>query len=350
MMNIENIVLVRAIDYLPLDGILLPSCESKYLIFNEKDNYYYLLKSIIQKNVEKDLGRSLNLWEETDNKILKSILKDYLPLTSSYTSTLSFSLNGLVPDDMNNTFSEMKFAVLDPMKYHENENYINVDVIDTTIKGSIKTSEECILVIDQNEYSLLSEETKNNLRNHYKIELFSGSLKEAISNILQKYNYPALPLVQKKELHEISECNEKDSMIKFQDEFALAIGASRLKLQQLYTYPLSTLTGIDVMAAEKAQSDFDKNLVIEKYYKDKFYEFLTTIFETLGFNLTDEEKYYLFSDFSYSEDVLKKVVESIIQVCGFEKYKLFIQEYNQNVMNNYITNEEIIMLEENTRK
>ena len=92
--------------------------------------------------------------------LLEQALSEYLPLTSSYTSTLSFSLNGLVPDDMNNKFSDMLVAVIDPIKYHQNEDYVNIDAIDTTIKGSIKTSEEAILVIEQNYFLGLTEEEK----------------------------------------------------------------------------------------------------------------------------------------------------------------------------------------------
>lgn len=349
-MNIENVVLVRAMGHLPLDGVLLPSCEGKYLIPNEKDAYYYFIRKEIQKLLEKELGRSLNVWEDDDKALLENALKNYLPLTSTYTSTLSFSLNGLVPDDMNNKFSDMKIAVLDPIKYHQNEDYVNIDAIDTTIKGNITCSEESILVIEKDYFLSLSEDIKTNLMSHYKVEIFTGSLKDAVSNILQKYNYPSIPLIQKKESNDILDCEEKESMIDFENSFAQTSNASRLKLQQLYMYPISTMTGVDAIAAEKVQSDFNKNLIVEKYYKDKFYEYLISIAESYGLVLNDEEKFYLFSEFSNGEEVLKKIMAFLIQTRGIDNLGLIIQEYNHYIIENYISNDEIVSLSGDSRK
>ena len=349
-MNIDNVVLVRAMNHLPLDGVLTPSCEGKYLIPNEKDEYYYLIRREVQKLLEQKLGRSLNVWEDEDKDLLENALRDYLPLTSAYTSTLSFSLNGLVPDDMNNKFSDMKIAVLEPIRYHQNEDYVNIDAIDTTINGSIKVSGDTILIIEKDYYLSLTEEEKINLMSHYKIELFIGSLKDAVTNTLRKYNYPALPLIQKKESRDIIDCEEKESMIVFQDKFAEEHNASRLKLQQLYTYPIYTMDGFDVEAAEKVQSDFNKNLIVEKYYQEKFYEFLMAKAESYGFSLTDEEKFYLFSDFSNKEEVLQTLVETLLKTIGHEAFKKVIQEYNEFIKANYLTNDEIIALNGDSRK
>ena len=349
-MNLENVVLVRAMSHLPLDGVLLPSCEGKYLVPNEQNEYYYYIRGQVKKKLESDLGRSLDVWNEEDNLILNNALKSYLPLTSAYTSTLSFSLNGLVPDDINNKFSEMKIAVLDPIKYHQNEDYVNIDAIDTTIKGSIISSKEAILVIEKDYFLSLSEEEKTNLMSHYKVELFTGSLKDAVSSTLQKYNYPSLPLIQKKDISDIEECAEKESMIDFQQSFAQLTNASRLKLQQLYMYPISTMSGVDAVAAEKVQSDFNKNLIVEKYYKEKLYGYLVSISEKYGLVLDEEEKFYLFSEFSNSEEVLRKIIDFLIQNKGIESISVIIQEYNEYIIKNHITNDEIVSLNGDSRK
>ena len=349
-MNLENVVLVRAMSHVPLDGVLLPSCEGKYLKPRVNDDYYYKIRKEVQKNLEAKLGRSLMIWEDEDKLLLDEALKDYLPLTSSYTSTLSFSLNGLVPDDMNNKFSDMKIAVLEPIRYHQNEDYVNIDAIDTTIKGSIETSKEAILLVEHNYFLTLSEEEKMNLMNHYRVELFNGSLKDAVSNTLQKYNYPSLPLIQRKEASDIEECEEKESLIAFQDTFAKDKNASRLKLQQLYMYPISTMSEIDATAAEKVKSDFDKNLIVEKYYKDDFYEFLISKGEECGIHLTEEERFYLFSEYSNSEEILEELLSRIITNVGLENYRLIIQEYNKKVFENHLTNDEIVALNGEGRK
>lgn len=349
-MNIENVVLVRAMDNLPIDNALIPSCNGKYLTKSGVNDYYYVIKRYVKVYLEEKLGRQLNLWEEKDNEILNKYINDYLPLTSTYTSTLSFSLNNLVPDDINNKFSEMKLAVIDPIKNHQEEDFVNIDAIDTTIKGSILTSSDAILVIQESYFLGLSEEERHNLMSNYKVEIFNGTLKDAVENTLVKYNYPVLPLIQKRELNDILDSPLKESMINFENEFAVLRNASRLKLQQLYTYPVSTLSGLDVEAAEKVKSDFNKNLIVESYYKNNFYSYLLAKIEEFGLILSDEEKYYLFSDYSNSEEVLQKVVGVLIEKLGYENYKMIIEQYNQNIIDNYLTNDEIVNLNENTRK
>lgn len=341
-MNIDNVVLIRATNNLPINGILEPSCSSKYLHFQNKGNYYYLIQKEMKKYLESQLQRPLDFSEE-DNKLLKEFLKDYLPLTSSYTGTLSFSLNGLVPDDINNKFSDMKIAIIDPIKYHLTEDFVNIDVIDTTIKGNFEVSSEAIIVIDRSYFLSLTEEEQNNLAKVYRIELFEGSLKNAVASALEKYNYPSLSLIQDKPSKDIVNCDYKDSMIAFQSAFAKEKGASRLKLQQLYTTPLELLTqGVDMVAAEKVQSDFEKNLIVQKYYQDSFYNFLLQKAEQYYIELDEMEKFYLFSEFSKSEEVLEELVKSLLNKAGVEGYKLLIEEYNKMIQENYLTNDEIV--------
>jgi len=341
-MNIDNVVLVRAMNNLPINGILEPSCSSKYLHIQNKGNYYYLIQREIKRYLESKLQRTLDFSEE-DNKLLKDILKDYLPLTSSYTGTLSFSLNGLVPDDINNKFSDMKVAVIDPIKYHLKDDFVNIDVIDTTIKGRIEVSKEAILLIHRDYFLSLTIEEQEKLAKIYKVELFDDTLKEAILSTLNKYNYPSLSLIQDKTSKDIVDCEHKDSMIAFQSYFAKEKGVSRLKLQQLYTTPLELLSeGVDVVAAEKVQSDFSKNLIVQKYYQDSFYNFLLQKAEQYHMELDEMEKFYLFSEFSKSEEVLEDLVKSLLNKAGMENYKLFIEEYNKMIQDNYFTNDEIV--------
>jgi len=349
-MILENVVLVRAMNNLPLDGNLIPSCEGNYLKKDNKSDFYYVIYKIVKRRLEQELGRYLEDWEESDRELIKNAMDKYTPYTSFYTSTLSFSLNGLVPDDINNNFSNMKLAVIDPIKYHLDEDYVNVDVIDTTIKGSIKVSPEAILVIEQEYFMSLSEEIKTNLLNSYKIELFNGRLKDAVSQVLQKYNYPSLPLVQKKEEKDILDCDEKESMIAFENSFAIEHSASRLKLQQLYMYPIDTMGNTDQVAAEKVKSDIEKNQIIEKYYRNLLYRFLIEKANLYGISISEEDEFYLLSDFSNSSEVLENLINSIINSVGFEKIKEIINEFNQSILDNYLTNEDIVALEGESRK
>jgi len=100
--------------------------------------------------------------------------------------------------------------------------------------------------------------------------------------------------------------------------------------------------GVDVVAAEKVQSDFSKNLIVQKYYQDSFYNFLLQKAEQYHMELDEMEKFYLFSEFSKSEEVLEDLVKSLLNKAGMENYKLFIEEYNKMIQDNYFTNDEIV--------
>jgi len=352
-MNMENVVLVRAMSHLPLDGVLKVSCEGMYLKTTNYNDFYHEIKKYVRKDIESKIGRELNTWNnEEDINLLDQEMEKYCTFTSSYTSTLSFSLNGLVPDDINNKFSEMKIAVLDPIRNHTNENYINIDSIDTTIKGSINTSSEAILVIDREYYLSLSEDIKTNLESNYRIELFDGSLKDAVSNTLKKYNFPDISYKQKHEVddEEILDSEKREELISFQDSFAKEVSASRLKLEFLYLSPLNTLTGVDKLSAEKIKGDFNKSLDIEKYYKHKFYDFLVNELEKNGIILNSEDIYYLYSNYSNSEEILENVVRDLVNCYGLDGVKNLVQVFNQSIIDNYLTNEEIINLNSESRK
>ena len=109
-MNLDNVILVRAMTHLPLDGELVPSCEAQRLVNDRQSEFYYFMNRCVTREVEHQLGRPLDLFspESHDAELRDSMMSNYSVLTGDYyTTTLSFSLNGLVPDDMNNNFSNI---------------------------------------------------------------------------------------------------------------------------------------------------------------------------------------------------------------------------------------------------
>lgn len=256
-MNINNVAMVRAMNHIPFDGELIPSCEGKRLVPDKNSDFAYFMRDIIRKELEKRLGRSLNLWEDTeDKKLFEETLSNYATLTGDYyTTTLSFSLNGMVPDDINNNFTDMKIAVIDSIRNYKDADFITIETIDTTIKGRVKVSNEAILLIEQNLFQSLNEEQKSNLVNNYQLKLFTGSLREAVDKTLKESNYPVLPLIQKREKKNIEDCPERESMLEFEDQFAMAVKASRLRLENLtIKYGGSTIEA-DQIAHEKLEEE-----------------------------------------------------------------------------------------------
>lgn len=351
-MNLDNVVLVRAMSHLPLNGELIPSCEGKRLVFEKTSDFSDYIQELIEKELERKLGRPLVLYYESPDALLRDkMLEEYRILTGAYyTSSLSFSLNGIAPDDNTCNFSVLPLAVIDPIKNHTDANFVNVDVIDTTIKGRRQVSSDAILVINEEFFNSLSDEIKTNLANYYKIEFCGSNLKEGIDATLKKYNYPSLPLKQEREEDNIGECPERESMIGFENSFAKSVGASRLRLQQFYTCEIFAVD-IDQLAHEKVGMDFYNNLIINEYYRHQLYNFLIAKAESFGIDVTDEEKYYIFTEYINGIEAMKKITSELIDAYGgLLNFKAFIKEYNEYAMNNYLTNDQIIALKGDTRK
>lgn len=351
-MNINNVVLVRAMNNLPLNGELIPSCEGQRLVIDNQSDFCYFMRECIKSYLKQKLGRDLVLFiDSPDSQLVENIMKDYTILTGDYyTTTLSFALNGLVPDDINNKFTDMKMAVLEPIKNQTDADFVTIETIDTTIKGRMKLSNEAILTIERDFFNQLSNDDQVNLLTNFNVKLFEGNLKDAISNALIENGYPVLPLIQKREMNNIEDCPEKESMLDFEDKFSMAIGASRLRLQYL-TFMYSGGTGVDAIAHEKLQEEHTNTLKIQEYYKNQLYEFLLNKAEKFQIKVSDEDKYYLFTNYKEGTDALKKIMTSLINSYGgLENFKQFIQEYNNYVKENYITNKEIISSLNNTKK
>ena len=348
-MNIEDVVLVRATDELPMNGVIMPASSGRYLTTNIPSDFKKSIRKYLKPEIENELGRNLDLWNNEDRITYERIADSYYPLTSKYNSTLSFSFNGLVPDDINNIFSNRNIAIIEPLKYHLNEKYLNIDVIDTTIKGSVTLSNEAILLIREEYFNSLNEDVKLNLQNSYNIQLFQGDLKQSINSTLEANNYKSFNLVLDKTKNDIEDSPNKNGMIAFEDEFAKRVSASRLKLQQLYTYPTYNMEEIDKSAALIAQEDIEKNSIIVSYYQNAFYSFLLDKATSLNIYISDEDKFYLLSNFDKSSEVLDDLVKALINSVGLEGLKSIVTEFNKSINDNYLNNEEILNNLQETR-
>lgn len=347
-MNIDNVVLVRAMSYIPLNGELIPSCEAKTLRPDKQLEFTHYIKRKIYKEIVEHVEQPLTVTEK--EQLTDKIMEKYKVLIPEhYTSTLSFALNGMVPDDMHNCFSNMPVAVIDPLKNHLDADFVNIDAIDTTTKGRMSVSQDAIMVINEQVFNSLDLETKENLMANYKIETFNGSIREAVDSTLKKYCYPSLPLVQDIPNKNIGECEERDSLIEFENTFAQSIGASRLSLQTLYNDPTIT-AGVDGKAREKVAGDFPLANEVYDYHKKQLYNFMIMKAESLNINLSDAEKYYLFTRFQEGQDALEHITDELINAYGgINGFQEFIAEYNNYAIANLITPAEIIALNNEAR-
>ena len=177
--------------------------------------------------------------------------------------------------------------------------------------------------------------------------MFEGELRDAVNNTLRDNGYPVLPLVQKREMKNIDECPERESMLQFEDCFAESIGASRLTLQNL-TMTYGGGTEIDEKAHNKIAEEHPNTLIVQEHYKNQLYDFMLNKAESFGIEVTEEEKFYLFTDYAPGVDAMQRITTELIAAYGgLENFKQFINEYNQQVKDNYLTNQQIVSLSNN---
>ena len=137
-MEIKDIMLVRATNKtIPFNGEILPSSMSMALRKAGICDYMDIMRKIFTEH-QAVKGITYKLFtSDEDRARYERDIAPFVPYEGQYTSTVSFSFNGLVPDDMNNRFSNYGVAVLDPLVSHLDEDFVNVHVIDTTIKGGM---------------------------------------------------------------------------------------------------------------------------------------------------------------------------------------------------------------------
>ena len=141
-MNIENVVLIRATNVIPFDGIVHPISKTPYLKKENGTNFAYAINDLLQKLSKISYNDYWSKSEEEQEKIDKNnqeIINSYLPYNSKYNSMVLWSLNGLVPDDINNTFSNKTCAIIEGLKEQiDKSEVISLVPTDTAIKGNVQ--------------------------------------------------------------------------------------------------------------------------------------------------------------------------------------------------------------------
>lgn len=103
--------------------------------------------------------------------------------------TAHFVTNGVVKNTGDgNTWENMKYIVFEPASFHKDQ-IISKSFSDTFTNGSVKLSDEAILMVEKDAYDKLTDEQKKN----YNIILYTGDFRQAVQNLLvlgnQKLSY-----------------------------------------------------------------------------------------------------------------------------------------------------------------
>ena len=348
-MNINNIAIVRATNIIPYDGVVRPLSNVPYLCKNIGLEFSAMISDLLRElGIIPPLDQSKMFEEDYYDKMValsSKILKEYLPYVSDYNSMVLFSLNGICPDDnehgfANNTFSNKKVAIIEPLSEHIDQ-VISLVPTDTAIKGDVVLSNSAIILIEESLYNSLNETQKSLLHNNiFSIKTFTGSLKEAIRNELQnsgRYIPETLSLSASTGGFMQSDTSE------MQKECINNI-ASYYGLSQMKYFNLITSRDTSIPKYDEVCDEFDNTIKVQDYYITMF---LSNFLMYL--NAPEDMINNISKNIHYKPFLLKVI--TIIKELGIDKYKQFVDSYNKKLEEHQknmslITPEDIISLSE----
>lgn len=111
--------------------------------------------------------------------------------------TVHTVVNGCVEDHGYGNFGK-EFLVLEPSRYHIGNLFGGTG--DTWLRGDIKLSDECILLVEESTYSKLTSEQKS----QYNIVVYRGDATKALSNLLNTLGYPSFEFYSGDKGHSLS--------------------------------------------------------------------------------------------------------------------------------------------------
>lgn len=322
-MDIKNIALVRATNVIPVDGVVRPISAVPYLRKEKDTEFSTSMRDLLRR---KGLLKEVD-WTKPDeiNKISKEntkTLEQYMPYNSDYNSMVLWSLNGLVPDDMNNTFSDKTCAIIDGLAEQiEQSEMVSLVPTDTAIKGNVNLSNKATILIDKDRYETLSLEEKDKLAKlNLNVTIFQGNLKEAVNEaLIREGRYTAETL---------SLAREDDGYIKSDtsDEVRRTIRdvANERNIAQVLHWSVITGQNDELDKLENVKDDFENGCIVKDFYKRAFFEYL---FSKMNIDNGTKEYALYFPDSSkYMEDLCDE-----IDRIGIDKYKSLVDEYNKSL-------------------
>ncbi len=318
-MNIDNIAIVRATNIIPFDGVINPISEVPYLVKPNGMQISFMISDLL---TEQGILESYDFTKINDEEYQtkrKEILDSYLPYISSYNSVVLFSLNGLVPNDMNNTFSNKNCVIVDGLKEHISD-VVSLMPTDTAIKGKVIISSSGVLHIKEDFYNSLSDFDKSRLSNlNFAVKIINGSLEDAVKETLtnsDRFHYEKLSLTRSAGGFFPSETSEDTKRVI--NEVAISYD-----IPQVLYYDLLTKNNDDMGRLSSVASEYDNSLTVTNYYLENFYNYLLS-------NMGCSALKSFVPDYMDSIEFIKSLTVAIRNY-GLENYKKLIDSYNEQL-------------------
>lgn len=328
-MNIENIALVRATNIIPFEGVIRPLSNEKYLCKILGGEFQNSISDLLTKLgilPEQDYSKVFTDEDYYDNYVREcaNITKEYIPYLSNYNSIVLFSLNGICPDDSehgfgNNTFSNKKCAIIEPLKYHI-DDVISLVPTDTSVKGDVLLSDEAIILIEEQTFYNLSDEQKNKL-NGLNVKIFNGSLKDTVkSNLRQSGKYTAEDLSLSQHDGGVKDSKTSNELKNCIENIIKEYNLSRLKYFNL----LLAKNDEEVPKYDLIKDEYFNSIKVYEFYLEKF---LTELLDLINAPLNIKESLHRNL---HNKKYMDKV-SLLISDFGIEKYKDCVDNYNKDL-------------------
>lgn len=322
-MNIKNIALVRATNIIPFEGIVHPLSEVPYLKKENGTAFSFAMFDLLkeQGKMKKIDWTKLDELSEID-KENNRILREYMPYNSDYNSMVLWSLNGLVPDDTNNTFSDKTCAIIDGLEDQiEQSEIVSLLPTDTAIKGNVNLSKKSSILISKERYQGLSQEEKINLAKlDLSIAIFEGDLREAINQELLKNNqYTAETLSLKREDNGYIKSKTSYDVRKTIENIA-----TEKNIAQVLYWNVITGENDELDKLESVKDEFENSRIVNNFYKETFFKYI--------FSKIDIDNQVKANALHMPESsVYMKELCDEIEKIGISKYKDILDEYNKSL-------------------
>lgn len=326
-MNVKNIALVRATNVIPFDGIVHPISEIPYLKKEKGTAFAYAINDLLRKlnriNEDGYWTKTEEEQEEIDRQN-KEILEQYLPYNSDYNSMVLWALNGLVPDDMNNTFSNKTCAIIESLEEQiDNSEIVSLVPTDTAIKGNVKLSSQAIILISKDRYESLSEEEKEQLDNlDLTVQIFDGELQKAVDETLENSGiYTAEQLSLTRADKGYFESDTKEEVIETIKDIA-----ESHNIAQVLHWNVLTGQNDELEKLTSVKDEYKNNITVLECYQKTFFRYL--------FSRLDIDKNVSSNVLGYMESpvYIKALCEEIEKI-GIEEYKRVVDRYNSSLEN-----------------
>ena len=262
------------------------------------------------------MGYNILVQMDKSNQKLQ-YFSDWIPLRFEYNSVILFSINGLVPDDIeggafaNNTFSTDKFAVIIGLSdIIEKNDFASIVPTDTAVKRKIELPKGSYIVIDEIEYEKLSYERKESIERirekGIKCISFGETLKQAISEVLGRDDrYTNERLLLSKQSQGYMESETKKEVLE-----AIREVADKYKIPEIYHF-------------EYALEETEYYEYIYSYIENEFFRYL----QKKGEPQFNYDKLISYDAIPYYDEFAKKIREY-----GIEKFHSLVKGFNSSIL------------------